>query len=292
MISLRTDYIGRIKQLDKAWARATSKLSPPLSYPDTLGFKPLRELIAEEHGVEANQILITNSATEAIHLLAASLQIFIPPNSFFGALRQPNSIQRQADAIYVNSIQHSTTATTLSLEKLYEIKEGWPVTVFDNPYILLATKALRKIHHGTYTIGSFSKIFGPGLRTGYIIAREENIQALKSAHISMSLSASLPAQELVYHMWNSLDIIRDIRHTQLKEGTKWLRNLGFNTPEPVAGLHTSIQLESTAIPEEVQPYIQVPRGQATTKVSIPINISSQKRERLKKSLKILAKHLL
>lgn len=284
MVSLRTNYIGKLKQLEKAWTKALTKLTIPLNYPDALGYVPLRDKIAEAYNVNANQILITNSATEAIHLIAKSLTLFVPPNSFFGALRQPHSNTKEASAVYVNSIQHSTTSITLEAAVLAALGKEWTITVFDNPYGLLANKSLRLLHCGTYNIGSFSKVFGPGLRTGYIIADKEQIQELKSLHISMSLSASLPPQELVYHMWPSLKSIKRIRQEQLEEGTKWLNNLGFKTPDPIAGLHTSIKISTKSIPTHLQPYIQIPKGQTGSDIFIPINITHHKRKKLKESL--------
>ena len=42
--------------------------SVALSYGSTLGYQPLRELIAERHGVEPDRVLVTNGSPQAFHL--------------------------------------------------------------------------------------------------------------------------------------------------------------------------------------------------------------------------------
>ena len=44
-----------------------------LSYGSTLGYGPLREWIAERHGVEPERVVVTNGSLQAFHLLLSAL---------------------------------------------------------------------------------------------------------------------------------------------------------------------------------------------------------------------------
>ncbi|MDX6491937.1 MAG: 2-aminoadipate transaminase, partial [Gaiellaceae bacterium] len=44
-----------------------------LSYGSTLGYGPLREWIAERHGVELERVLVTNGSLQAFHFVLDSL---------------------------------------------------------------------------------------------------------------------------------------------------------------------------------------------------------------------------
>ena len=290
MLSLHTNYVGNLPILAKAWKKAIHGLKQPLNYPSTLGYEPLREKIAELYSVDQSQVLMTTSATEALHLIAQVEKIYIPKPAFFGALRQQNFSRSEASAVYINSIQHSVTSKTLKASTIYAIKDEWETQIFDNPYSLLVGRKQRTKHTGTFTIGSFSKVFGPGLRLGYIIADARNISRLKSIHISASLSCPQTTQELVYKMLPILPELRAIRKAQLQEGTQWLRSLGFKTPDPRGGLHTSITVKKDSIPETLLPYLQSSKyceEENSTNTFIPINVSAENRRKLKHSLEKL-----
>ncbi len=44
-----------------------------LSYGSTLGYAPLREWIADRHGVEPGRVLVTNGSLQAFHFVLSSL---------------------------------------------------------------------------------------------------------------------------------------------------------------------------------------------------------------------------
>lgn len=179
-----------------------------LQYAPTEGLQPLRQWVAEKHGVDVANVLITTGSQQALDLLA---KIFIDPASkvlveaptYLGALQafslseptyaevptddqglQPEALTETlaAGARFLYTIPNfqNPTGRRLPLERRKELvaraQELGVLLVEDNPYgeLRYSGSPLPSLHslnpEGVIYMGSFSKVLAPGLRLGYMLA--------------------------------------------------------------------------------------------------------------------------
>ncbi|MGY2489939.1 aminotransferase-like domain-containing protein [Cupriavidus sp. CP313] len=179
-----------------------------LQYAPTEGLQPLRQWVAEKHGVDSAHVLITTGSQQALDLLA---KVFIDPGSkvlveaptYLGALQafslsepayaevptddqglQPEALTEAlaASARFLYTIPNfqNPTGRRLPLERRKELvaraRELGVLLVEDNPYgeLRYSGSPLPSLHslnpEGVIYMGSFSKILAPGLRLGYMLA--------------------------------------------------------------------------------------------------------------------------
>ena len=186
--------------LDKYGARA-------LQYGATQGVPQLREAIAARYGVPVSQVQITTSSQQGIDVCS---RVFLNPGDvvlahnpvYLGALQSfkayrakvvelssvragqaPGLISNSTvKFIYVIPDFNNPTGKTLSLEERKEIvriaREMDVLIVEDSPYRELRysgtpVQSIRELApERTLQLGSFSKIFAPGFRLGWMIGPE------------------------------------------------------------------------------------------------------------------------
>ena len=189
-------------------ATVLAKYGPKaLQYGATQGVPELREAIAARYGVPVSQVLITTSSQQGIDICS---RVFLNPGDvvladnpiYLGALQsfkayrakvvqlssEDSASLRSAKFIYVIPDFNNPTGKTLSLEERKEIvrlaRELDILIVEDSPYRELrysgeSITSIRELApERTLQLGSFSKIFAPGFRLGWIIGPEELLEQI------------------------------------------------------------------------------------------------------------------
>src|SRR3954471_16498966 len=204
-----------------------------LNYGPVSGYQPLREWVAERHGVEPNQVLITNGSLQGLSLLAGVLtkpgdRVLLEGPTYDRALHisarhqvepvplpmdedglDPAAIELPAAFLYTIPTFQNPSGRTLSLERrqaLAELaREGKLLVVEDDPYSLVRYEGERlpSIYElaegqGVVYSFSFSKIAAPGLRVGYLIGPSELIGRLEGLAVQTYLTPALLPQATVH----------------------------------------------------------------------------------------------
>jgi 2-aminoadipate transaminase len=204
-----------------------------LNYGPVVGYEPLREWVAARHGVETNQVLITNGSLQGLSLLAALLvepgaRVLVEGPTYDRALHitrrhqgepqplpmdddglDPDAIELPAAFLYTIPTFQNPSGRALSLERRHALAElaaaGKLLIVEDDPYSLVRYEGepLPSIYElaggqGVVYSFSFSKIVGPGLRVGYLIAPAELISRLDALAVQTYLTPALLSQATIY----------------------------------------------------------------------------------------------
>ena len=182
-----------------------------LQYGATQGVPELREQIASRYGVPVSQVQITTSSQQGIDVCA---RVFLDPGDvvlasnpvYLGALQsfkayraevvdlchfdRPEGVEKSPAIkfIYVIPDFNNPTGKTLSLAEREQLvalaRELDCLIVEDSPYRELrysgeAVTSIRELApERTLQLGSFSKIFAPGFRLGWIIGPEELLEQI------------------------------------------------------------------------------------------------------------------
>ena len=174
-----------------------------LQYGATQGVPELRELIAARYGVPVSQVQITTSSQQGIDVCA---RVFLDPGDvvlasnpvYLGALQSFKAYRAEVVSettpspaikfIYVIPDFNNPTGKTLSLAEREQLvalaRELDCLIVEDSPYRELrysgeAVTSIRELApERTLQLGSFSKIFAPGFRLGWIIGPEELLEQI------------------------------------------------------------------------------------------------------------------
>ena len=176
-----------------------------LQYGATQGVPELREAIAARYGVPVSQVQITTSSQQGIDVCSRVLlnpgdTVLSEDPTYLGALQSfkayranvvsPWSVVEKGSAkfIYVIPDFNNPTGKTLSLqerEKIVELARKLDVLIVeDSPYRELrysgsAVKSIRELApERTLQLGSFSKVFAPGFRIGWIIGPEPLLEQI------------------------------------------------------------------------------------------------------------------
>ena len=200
-VTFPTDQIPSLAE--KVLAKYGTK---PLQYGATQGIPELRELIAKRYGVPVSQVQITTSSQQGIDVCS---RIFLDPGDivlannpvYLGALQSfkayraevmpiSSSHDRQSPVkfIYVIPDFNNPSGKTMTLEEREEVvriaRELDILIVEDSPYRELRysgepVKTIRELApERTLQLGSFSKIFAPGFRLGWIIGPEPLLEQI------------------------------------------------------------------------------------------------------------------
>ena len=182
-----------------------------LQYGATQGVPELRELIAARYGVPVSQVQITTSSQQGIDVCA---RVFLDPGDvvlasnpvYLGALQsfrayraevvelchfdRPEGVEKSPAIkfIYVIPDFNNPTGKTLSLAEREQLvalaRELDCLIVEDSPYRELrysgeTVTSIRELApERTLQLGSFSKIFAPGFRLGWVIGPEELLEQI------------------------------------------------------------------------------------------------------------------
>ena len=208
-----------------------------LSYGSTLGYGPLREWLAERHGVEPARVLVTNGSLQAFHfvldLLGGGGRVLVErptydrPRKILAAARHElaevpvdddgldvDALERELDGppaafLYTIPTFQNPTGSTLSpvrRQRLAELvrERGLPL-LEDDPYGLVrfegeALPTVFELAGGEHVLysSSFSKTIAPGLRVGYAIVPAELGARLERLVASTYITPALLAQATVF----------------------------------------------------------------------------------------------
>ena len=203
-----------------------------LNYGPVGGYGPLREWVADRHGVEPQQVLVTNGSLQGLSLLAALLlepgsRVLVEGPTYDRALHivarhqgepvpvpmdddglDPDALRLPAAFLYTIPTFQNPSGRTLSLERRRRLAElardGRLLVVEDDPYALVRFEGepLPTIYElaggeGVVHSFSFSKIVAPGLRVGYLIGPAELIGRLEALAVQTYLTPALLPQATV-----------------------------------------------------------------------------------------------
>jgi DNA-binding transcriptional MocR family regulator len=199
-----------------------------LNYGPVGGYQPLREWVAARHGVDTNQVFVTNGSLQGLSLLAGVLvepgaRVLLEGPTYDRALHitarhegvphplamdddgiDPDAIELPSAFLYTIPTFQNPSGRTLSLERRRALAElaadGKLLILEDDPYALVRYEGepLPSIYDlaggkGVVYSFSFSKIAAPGLRVGYLVGEAELIARLEALAVQTYLSpAYLP----------------------------------------------------------------------------------------------------
>lgn len=192
-----------------------------LNYGSPGGYGPLREWLAERHGVRPSQVLATPGSMLGLNLLVAELvepgtPVGVDPTTYDRAVRSLRSAGARlvgpgepARVRYVQPTFHNPTGATLTLgerEALVDAAIGdGTVLIEDEPYGLLrfAGEGLPTVSgllrdRGADDLAvyscSFSKSVAPGLRVGYLVLPESLVARVEARILATYVSPPILAQ--------------------------------------------------------------------------------------------------
>src|SRR5581483_1795533 len=200
-----------------------------LNYGPVAGYAPLREWVAERHGVDTSQVFVTNGSLQGLSLLAAVLvepgaRVLVEGPTYDRALHivarhhaepiptpmdddglDPDALALPAAFLYTIPTFQNPSGRTLSLERRHRLAElardGRLLVVEDDPYSLVRYEGDRvpsvfELAEGEGVVYSFSfsKISAPGLRVGYLLASSDLIARLEALAVQTYLTPALLPQ--------------------------------------------------------------------------------------------------
>jgi len=250
VISFASGSLGRVPVLERVLQQSLAEVDPAmlLAYAEPTGLPELRRGIAGlyGHGLTEESVTITSSAQQALGIIFDALAqegkdtFFVQEPAYFGAIRIlkkyecPQVIPFEdleaidykirtaaAGVVYLTSNFHNPTGETLSQEWKRELattaKENGFVLIEDNPHDFLyfgeerPTNIFELAPKNAIYISGFSKILGPGLRIGYVIADKETIAKLKSGKISQDIFTSTIGQQVCLSSLRQSEYLDELR---------------------------------------------------------------------------------
>ena len=208
-----------------------------LSYGPVGGYQPLREWIAERHGVEPARVLVTNGSLQGLVFLAerfAGQRVLVEEPTYDRPLKilaargvevtpvamddeglDPAALEAalaegtKPALLYTIPTFQNPSGRTLSVERrhrLVELARAHDLLVLeDDPYGLVryegeAPPTLFELEGGEHTIysSSFSKTIAPGLRVGYFLLPEGLERELEALAVSTYITPVLLGQATVF----------------------------------------------------------------------------------------------
>lgn len=217
-----------------------------LQYGATQGITPLRDIIAERYGVERDNVQISTSSQQGIdvctRILADPGDIILTKNpTYLGALQsfrayranvvgikgydepdceKDKAMLSKAKFCYVIPDFCNPSGETMSLEdreKLCRLSEKYGfVIVEDSPYreLRYSGKTLPTIYslcpERVLHLGSFSKIFAPGFRLGWIIGPQALLEQIYVCKQALDLCPPVFDQYMAYEFMASGNLDRNL----------------------------------------------------------------------------------
>lgn len=209
-----------------------------LNYGSARGYLPLREWLAERHGVPVDGIMLTNGSLQGLDLLAERLgrerRLLVEAPTYDRALRiaerhglEAVSIPHDAEGMDVEALAldlardpapallyalptfQNPSGRTLSLarrRRLVELADDHELLILeDDPYRLVRFDGddLPSLHElaapgRVLYSSSFSKIVAPGLRVGYLVLPSALAGELEEQAASTYLAPTFPTQAIVH----------------------------------------------------------------------------------------------
>ena len=249
-ISFATGSLGNVPVLEKVLKQSIAEIDHKLllGYSDPSGLPELRKQIADlyDSGIAEENVMITSSAQQALGIVFDYLaqegknEVFVQEPAYFGILRIFRKNQdakvtpfedfgtiedrlrtSESGVVYLTSNFHNPTGETLSSERKKKLaknaEESDLVIVEDNPHDFLYYSGERPNNifelapKNTIYVSGFSKILGPGIRVGYVIADKETIAELKSGKISQDIFTSTLGQQVCVNALRQTEYLEDLR---------------------------------------------------------------------------------
>jgi 2-aminoadipate transaminase len=208
-----------------------------LSYGPVGGYRPLRDWIADRHGVGGDRVLLTNGSLQGFVFLAERLarqRVLVEQPTYDRPLKilrrlgvevvplamddeglDPGALERALKPgpkpafLYTIPTFQNPSGRTLSEERrrrVVELAQAHDLLVLeDDPYGLVrfegtAPTSLFELDGGNRVVysSSFSKTIAPGLRVGYFVLPVELERELEAAAVSTYITPVLLGQATVY----------------------------------------------------------------------------------------------
>jgi DNA-binding transcriptional MocR family regulator len=204
-----------------------------LLYGHTLGYQPLREWVAERHGVDPARVVVTNGSLQAFHFVLSAFAgagrviverpTYDRPRKILTGFDEVSldddgldvhELERLLDVaerpafLYTIPTFQNPAGVTLSEERrrrLAELASARSLRILeDDPYGLVrfegeSLPTLFELEGGRNVMysSSFSKTIAPGLRVGYVILPEEIAAGLEELVASTYITPALVTQATV-----------------------------------------------------------------------------------------------
>jgi 2-aminoadipate transaminase len=208
-----------------------------LSYGPVGGYQPLREWIAERHGVEPARVLVTNGSLQGIAFLAdrfAGRRVLVEAPTYDRPLKllaargvdvtavamddqglDPDALEAalaggpQPAFLYAIPTFQNPSGRTLSTERRHRLvelaREHDLLVLEDDPYGLVRFEGkppptLFELDGGDHVIysSSFSKTVAPGVRVGYFVLPQALDDELEALAVSTYITPVLIGQATVF----------------------------------------------------------------------------------------------
>ena len=241
------DVDGLRAAADRAFSSDPAGLT---GYGTAVGYPPLRAWLAERHGVEPTQVLVTNGSMQAdaflfdtlvdpgdtviverptydrtllsLRMLGADVQMveLEPDGIDVAAVERLLTTGTQAKLAHIIPNFQNPAGYTLSAPKrraLLELARRHDFTIFeDDPYVALRFEGespptmLSTEPERVVYASSFSKTVCPGIRVGYLVGSEALIAAITKLATNTYISPSMVSQGIVYEFARSGAIERSV----------------------------------------------------------------------------------
>ena len=199
-----------------------------LQYGPPGGYPPLKQWVADKHGVDPARVIVTNGSLQgfaftARHFVQSGSRFFVEAPCYDRSLSilrklgaEVEQVEladdgldvgalagalREGDVVYTIPTFQNPSGRTLSLEnrrRLLDLAAGAGAVVFeDDPYGMLRFEGepiprLFELSEGsTIFLSSFSKTVAPGIRTGYVILPGELVPAIEELVLSNYVSPAI-----------------------------------------------------------------------------------------------------
>ena len=216
-----------------------------LSYGPVGGYQPLRELLAERHGVEPSRVLVTNGSLQGIAFLAdrfAGARVLVERPTYDRPLKllaargvDVTAVPLDGDGLDLDALEQALdsgpkpaflytiptfqnpSGRTLSAERRERLvqlaRERDLLVLEDDPYGLVRFEGeppptLFELDGGEHVVysSSFSKTIAPGLRVGYFVLPQALDAELEALAVSTYITPVLLGQATVFEFLRRGDL--------------------------------------------------------------------------------------
>jgi 2-aminoadipate transaminase len=212
-----------------------------LNYGPPGGYPPLREWVAERHGIDPGRVVVTNGSLQgfsfvARHLVKNGSRFFVEAPCYDRSLSilrrigaEVEQIElaedgldvdalasglRAGDVVYTIPTFQNPSGRTLSREnrfRLVELARERGALIFeDDPYgeLRFDGEALPRLleisdGEGVVFLSSFSKTVAPGIRTGYVILPEELVPEIEALVLEHYVSPAIFVEAALFEFVTS-----------------------------------------------------------------------------------------
>jgi 2-aminoadipate transaminase len=231
------------RALESDWERA-------LSYGTGKGHPGLCEYIADDHGVDTDQVMITNGSMEGAaflfrHYVGQGDRVIVEQPTYDRTLLLLNQagaefapVPLESDGVVIGAVEeavsagpvklahvipnfHNPAGCTLSIEKRERLvalaAEHGFVLFEDDPYRLIsfegdAGTTMLDMDGSDRVIhaSSFSKTVSPGIRVGYLVGPADEIGALSKFAGQNYISPNMLAESIVWELCRSGELAKNV----------------------------------------------------------------------------------